>query len=76
MPRLPRLSAAQVIRVLEKHGFRLDRQRGHKIFLNDAGQRVTVPYHAGKILKAKTLKSIFRDAGWTVAEFVRLLQES
>jgi predicted RNA binding protein YcfA (HicA-like mRNA interferase family) len=75
MPRLPRVTAADVIRVLERHGFSLDRQKGgHKIFLDAAGKRVTVPYHAGKTLRPKTLKSILKDANWTVADFVALLK--
>jgi len=50
-PRLPRVTAAQAIRVLEKLNFRLVRRSGsHKIFKNASGKRVTVPYHSGKIL--------------------------
>lgn len=76
MPKLPRITAAQVIRVLEKNGFTLDRQQRHRIYLNDQGVRVTVPYHAGQTLKPKTLKSIIRDAGWSVTEFIQLLRDS
>ncbi len=63
MKRLPRLTAGQIIRVLEKIGFQLSRQSGsHKIFKNNRGKRVTVPFHAGKILHPKLLKSILYDA--------------
>jgi len=63
MTRLPRVTAAQIIRVLEKKGFTLSRQSGsHMIFKNSAGRRVTVPFHAGKILHPKILKSIITDA--------------
>lgn len=66
MTRLPRVTAAQVIKVLEKNGFALVRQSGsHMIYRNAAGQRVTVPFHAGKILHPKLLKSILRDAELT-----------
>jgi hypothetical protein len=34
-----------------------------------------VPFHAGKILHPKVLKSILTDAGLTVEEFARLLKE-
>jgi predicted RNA binding protein YcfA (HicA-like mRNA interferase family) len=75
-PRLPRVTAAQVIRVLEKLGFGLVRQSGsHKIYKNAIGKRATVPFHAGKILHPKVLKSILTDAGLTVEEFARLLKE-
>jgi len=75
-PRLPRVTAAQAIRVLEKLNFRLVRQSGsHKIFKNASGKRVTVPHHSGKILHPKVLKSILRDAGLSVEEFRRLLRK-
>ena len=32
------------------------------IYKNSAGKRVTVPFHATKILHPKLLKSILRDA--------------
>jgi predicted RNA binding protein YcfA (HicA-like mRNA interferase family) len=49
MARLPRVTAAQVIRVLERIGFSLARQKGsHKIYKDDRGMRVTVAFHAGK----------------------------
>lgn len=56
--RLPRVSAAEAIRVLEKAGFFLARQSGsHKIYKNAEGKRVIVPYHSGKVLHPKILKS-------------------
>ncbi|MBC8447029.1 MAG: type II toxin-antitoxin system HicA family toxin [Chloroflexi bacterium] len=73
-PRLPRVTAAQVIRVLEKCDFRLVRQSGsHRIYKNEAAQRVTVPFHSGKILHPKVLRSILRDTELTVDEFKELL---
>jgi predicted RNA binding protein YcfA (HicA-like mRNA interferase family) len=76
-PRLPRVSAIEVIKVLEKVGFFLSRQSGsHKIYKNAEGRRVTVPYHGTTILKLKTLKSILNDAGLTIEEFVELLKSS
>jgi predicted RNA binding protein YcfA (HicA-like mRNA interferase family) len=51
MPKLPRLTARQIIAVLEKAGFSLARQSGsHMIYRNAAGKRATVPFHASKIL--------------------------
>jgi predicted RNA binding protein YcfA (HicA-like mRNA interferase family) len=73
-PRLPRVTAAEVIRVLERQGFALSRQSGsHKIYINEAGNRTTVPFHAGKILHPKVLKSILNDAGLTIEEFIEAL---
>jgi predicted RNA binding protein YcfA (HicA-like mRNA interferase family) len=75
-PRLPRVNANEVIRVLEKIGFVLTRQSGsHKIYKNDEGRRATVAYHGSTILKPKTFKSILNDANLTVEEFVDLLND-
>jgi len=62
MPRLPRLTAKQIISILEKRGFKLVRQSGsHKIFRNSEGKRTTVPFHDNKILHPKVLSSILKD---------------
>jgi predicted RNA binding protein YcfA (HicA-like mRNA interferase family) len=63
MTKLPRLKAVQIIKVLEKRGFKLSRQSGsHKIYKDNRGKRVTIPFHSGKILHPKVLKSILTDA--------------
>lgn len=75
MPRLPRVTADEVMKVLERKGFSLVRQSGsHKIYKNQEGKRVTVPYHAGKIIHPKVLKSILRDAGLPAERFEELLR--
>ena len=72
--KLPRVTASDVIRVLECIGFNLARQSGsHKIYKNGKGKRVTVPYHGNKILHPKILRSILRDADLTSEEFRELL---
>ena len=74
MTRLPRITADQIIRVLLKIGFVEVRQSGsHKIFKNQKGRRVTVPYHKGKILHPKILKSILIDAELDVDKLKELL---
>lgn len=73
-PRLPRVTAAQAIRVLRRCGFHLVRQSGsHKIYKNEAGKRVTVSFHSGKVLHPKVLRSILREAELTIDEFKELL---
>jgi len=73
--RLPRVTATQIIKVLERIGFTLSRQSGsHMIFKNVAGTRATVPFHAGKILHPKLLKSILNEANLTPEELVDLLK--
>jgi predicted RNA binding protein YcfA (HicA-like mRNA interferase family) len=69
-PRLPRVTAGEVQRVLEKHGFEVVRQRGsHRILRDPLGRRITLPYHAGKILHPKILAAIMEDAGLSGEDF-------
>jgi predicted RNA binding protein YcfA (HicA-like mRNA interferase family) len=73
--KLPRVNAVDAVRVLEKAGFFLARQSGsHRIYKNAEGKRATVPFHSGKELHPKILKSILRDAGLTVEEFLDLMK--
>jgi len=73
--RLPRVTAAEIVRVLERLGFSRARQSGsHRIYKNAQGRRVTVPYHAGQVLHPKVLKSIMRDADLTVDRLSELLK--
>jgi predicted RNA binding protein YcfA (HicA-like mRNA interferase family) len=74
MPKLPRVTARQIIGVLEKAGFSLARQSGsHMIYKNSAGKRATVPFHAAKILHPKILRNILRDAELSVEQLQKLL---
>lgn len=73
--KLPRVTADDAIRALERAGFHLARQSGsHKIFKNEEGTRITIPYHSGKILHPKILKSILKDADLTADEFIDLMR--
>jgi len=69
-PKLPRLTAGEVERALERVGFRLVRQSGsHRIYRNDEGRRVTLPFHSSRILHPKLLKAVLREAGLTEDDF-------
>ncbi len=73
-PALPRITAKQIIPVLERRGFVFTRGSGsHRIYRNATGRRVTVPFHTGKTLHPKTLKSILKDADMTVEELINEL---
>ena len=72
--KLPRVKVEKIIKVIEKLGFILARQSGsHKIYRNNKGVRVTVPYHSGNILHPKLLKTILRDIEISIEEFKKLL---
>lgn len=72
--RLPRVTASEAVRAIERAGFILVRQSGsHKIYRDPQGKRATIPYHSGKVLHPKVLLSILRDAGLTVEAFIELM---
>lgn len=75
MPKeLPRVTAKEIVAVLEKEGFVLVRQSGsHRIYKDMHGKRATVPFHGGKILHPKVLKSILRDADMSIERLKELL---
>jgi len=74
MPKLPRLTAREIVAAIEKVGFALVRQSGsHAIYKNGVGRRVTIPIHVSKVLHPKLLKSILRDADLTVEKLHELL---
>lgn len=72
MPKLPALKSKQVIKVLEKAGFAFARQKGSHAMYVKENLGVTIPIH-NKELKKGTLKSIIKQSGMTVDEFVELL---
>ena len=70
-PRLPRITARELTRVLRRHGFELVSQRGnHQKWRNDStGRQVIVPFHKGKRLPLGTPKSIIEGSGIPVERF-------
>lgn len=71
MPKLRRLSGAEVIRILELFGFVVHAQRGSHVKLRRIGpagekQTLTVPRHPE--LDTGTLRAIFRQASQYIAE--------
>jgi len=77
MPRLPRVSARELVRALEKEGFVFSRAKGgHRVYCHPAtGKRVTVPYHAGRVIPPGTLANILREAGVTRDDLLELLDQ-
>lgn len=73
--RAPRITAREIIRVLERRGFVLARSSGsHHIYRNAAGRRVTVPVHPARTLHPKVLQSILRDTEMTGEDLKRELR--
>jgi predicted RNA binding protein YcfA (HicA-like mRNA interferase family) len=68
VPKLPPMTAREVEAILERAGFVLVRQGGHRVW--EKGHRtVPVPSHPGDVPKG-TLRNILRLAGMTVEEFL------
>jgi predicted RNA binding protein YcfA (HicA-like mRNA interferase family) len=72
---LPHLRASQVIKVLEKAGFEVDRQKGsHVVMIDKINRRMTVvPDHRGKTIKKSLLMEIIKQTGLDVKGFLDLL---
>ena len=69
---LPQVNGSQVVRALAKIGYYVARQKGSHISLRGGpGAALTIPNH--NPLAVGTLRSIIRDAGLTVDEFLALL---
>jgi predicted RNA binding protein YcfA (HicA-like mRNA interferase family) len=74
-PKFPAVTSDEVIKVLQKIGYRFKRQSGssHAMYYRDADKkRTVVPIHKGKILKRRTFKSILSDISLSVEEFSKL----
>ena len=72
MPKLPAISGAELIKILERKGYTQMRTRGSHVRLyppdfSPEAKKVTVPLH--KQLKLGTLSSIVKDAGLTPQDF-------
>ena len=70
MSPFPAIKAKDFIRILERLGFCLDRQKGsHAIYNHPDGRWVIVPIHSGKDLKPGTFSGMLKDIGLTKEEF-------
>jgi predicted RNA binding protein YcfA (HicA-like mRNA interferase family) len=75
-PKLPTISGREAVKVFERIGYQVVRQRGSHIRLRDESDPehlpLTVPDH--KTLKPGLLRKLLRDADLTVGEFIDLLK--
>ncbi len=74
MSKLPIVSSVKVVKAMLKLGYEVDHQTGSHIILRQKEypyRRLTVPNHR-EIAKG-TLRSIIRQSGLTLDEFIELL---
>ena len=75
-PRVPILKPREVLRVLQKSGFKIHHQSGNHVQLKHPEKpqlRVTVPRLDRFDLPVPVLRSIIRQADMTVEEFLEFL---
>lgn len=75
MSKLPILSGREVCKILAKIGYKIDHQTGSHIIMRQIQpphRRITVPDH--KEIAKGTLRSIIRQVGLTVEEFIKLVE--
>ena len=75
MPKLPRLTARELIKIVTKMGFQFDRQRGSHMFYRHPDGRITViPNHPGEELGPGLLNKIMKEElKITREEFMELI---
>ncbi|WP_446008624.1 type II toxin-antitoxin system HicA family toxin [Candidatus Electrothrix sp.] len=68
MPKLPRISGEDAVKVFMRLGFYVTRQKGSHVVMRRDNKGCVIPEH--KELALGTLRSAIRQAGLTVEEFV------
>ena len=74
MPRLPQLTARELVSFLKSQGFVEEGQRGsHLTLWHEArGLAATIPVHTGADLGRGLVVRILKDAGFSVDDYLRL----
>jgi predicted RNA binding protein YcfA (HicA-like mRNA interferase family) len=75
MAKLRELSYQEVIQRLRELGFRFYRhgKGSHELWVRDTdGRVVPVPHHRGKNIRKGTVRTIIREVGVSVDEFMQL----
>ncbi|NLE05799.1 MAG: type II toxin-antitoxin system HicA family toxin [Crenarchaeota archaeon] len=76
MPKIPPIDSEKLIKILQRQGFKIIRQKGsHIILINDDKTRTVIPMHPGKDLKPGLTRAILREAGISNEKFLKLLKE-
>jgi len=75
MPSLPVITGLQAVAAFEVLGFSVVRIKGshHMMKRDNHPSCLSVPCHSGKNIKKGTLRSLIRDSGHTVEEFIEAL---
>lgn len=73
MSRLPLISGKGMCALLGRLGFKQVRRRGSHVFLDRPdGRTLVVPVHAGEDLGRGLIRTILREAGLSVEDYIKL----
>lgn len=74
MTKLPALKAREVIRILERAGYQVDRVTGSHYIMRHPERRgrIPVPFHGRRDIKIGVLRSIIKESGLSEEEFLAL----
>ena len=76
MSSLPALTGTDLISILKKIGFAVDRQRGSHVFMKHPDGRATViPVHAKETIGPGLFSKILRDVDVSREEFLDLIEK-
>ena len=75
MSKLPSLTGKEVVSLLKKVGFIVERQRGSHVFLkHDDGRATVVPIHSGETIGPGLLSKVLRDVEMTKDDLLKILE--
>jgi len=61
------MTAKEAIALIEEHGFFFVRQSGsHKLYKNNEGKRINIPFHGDRILHPKYVKEIYNILNFSI----------
>ncbi|MDD4562541.1 MAG: type II toxin-antitoxin system HicA family toxin [Syntrophomonadaceae bacterium] len=75
MPPLPIISGKQAVKAFEKDGWQFNRRRGSHMILTKPGMQSTLSIPDHKEIGRGLLKTLIKDSGLSVEEFVNLLKQ-
>jgi predicted RNA binding protein YcfA (HicA-like mRNA interferase family) len=75
MPPVPLLRPSEVIKIFQKFGWSVARQRGSHIILTKPGHIATLSVPNHNEVARGTLRGLISKAGLTVEEFVEALEQ-
>ena len=75
MPRLLPLKPARLVKMLAEFGYHPLRQKGsHLILKNELGKTTVVPMHGNEEIDISLIRSILRECGIELEDFLKKIQ--